>query len=271
MLKYKIFLLITLFSQFISSQEIIFEYSQVENRSMDRVKFVYKEIVNDNYSISTVKDINDITQIENFEEFSAGNKTDSIVSYLHNTSDYLRFVRVPLTKIFKDYKNNSILLSSPDNIKSNHKIIKDSLDIFHWEISNEKDTLILNYKCKKATTKFRGRDYVAYFSNEIANQGGPWKFDGLPGFIVKVNSIDGFLNIDPISIKKNNSIIEQIKNPFESKKTIPFTALKDIILEQEKDHVKRIKSKNSYFTGYTIPAGFKTIEDIGLNHERKYE
>ena len=45
------------------------------------------------------------------------------------------------------------------------------------------DSTILGYPCHKATTHFRGRDYVAWYTEEIPYPYGPYKFGGLPGLI----------------------------------------------------------------------------------------
>ena len=45
------------------------------------------------------------------------------------------------------------------------------------------DSTILGYTCHKATTRFRGRDYVAWYTEEIPFPYGPFKFGGLPGLI----------------------------------------------------------------------------------------
>lgn len=55
-----------------------------------------------------------------------------------------------------------------------------------WEIV-EGDTVIAGYECKKALTRFAGRDYVAWFAPEIDLPYGPYKFHGLPGLILKVS------------------------------------------------------------------------------------
>ena len=61
---------------------------------------------------------------------------------------------------------------------------------FGWEILPEtKD--ILGYKCQKAKGKFRGREYIAWFSSEIPRSDGPWKFSGLPGLILAVQDTRG--------------------------------------------------------------------------------
>ena len=55
-----------------------------------------------------------------------------------------------------------------------------------WQI--EPDTMTyLGYHCQKATCTWRGRDYIAWFTPEIAVNDGPMKFFGLPGLIVKGN------------------------------------------------------------------------------------
>lgn len=52
-----------------------------------------------------------------------------------------------------------------------------------WKIS--KDTMSFSgLKCQKATTQFRGRNWIAWFAPEIPSQAGPWKLNGLPGLIV---------------------------------------------------------------------------------------
>ncbi|NJN33487.1 MAG: GLPGLI family protein [Saprospiraceae bacterium] len=56
---------------------------------------------------------------------------------------------------------------------------------FNWKIENT-DSLIGKFKCQKATTRFRGRNYEAWFTKEVPISNGPWKFHGLPGLILEV-------------------------------------------------------------------------------------
>lgn len=46
------------------------------------------------------------------------------------------------------------------------------------------DTTIIGYTCHKASTHFRGRDYTAWYSEELPMPYGPYKFNGLPGLIL---------------------------------------------------------------------------------------
>ncbi len=56
---------------------------------------------------------------------------------------------------------------------------------FLWQIEPQTDT-IAGYVCQKATTFYAGRYYEAWFTNQIPVNNGPYKFQGLPGFITKV-------------------------------------------------------------------------------------
>lgn len=57
---------------------------------------------------------------------------------------------------------------------------------FGWEIAATETLNILGYSCAKATVSFRGRVYTAWFAADVAVNNGPWKFEGLPGLILKI-------------------------------------------------------------------------------------
>lgn len=56
---------------------------------------------------------------------------------------------------------------------------------FKWEITKEEKE-ILGYKCQKATTYFKGRQFEAWFAPDIPIIDGPYKFSNLPGLILEV-------------------------------------------------------------------------------------
>lgn len=53
-----------------------------------------------------------------------------------------------------------------------------------WKFDNETKK-IGSYICNKAITKFRGRDYTAWYAKQIPVPYGPWKLQGLPGLILE--------------------------------------------------------------------------------------
>ena len=72
-----------------------------------------------------------------------------------------------------------------------------------WKLHNETKT-ILEYRCQKATCHWRGRDYVAWFAPDIPIKRGPWRFNGLPGLILKASEADGYFSFTCIGISRGD-------------------------------------------------------------------
>jgi GLPGLI family protein len=64
------------------------------------------------------------------------------------------------------------------------KLIVEPLDTIAWEIHDETKN-IDHYICQKATCRYRGRNYIAWFTPDIPCMWGPWKLRGLPGAILE--------------------------------------------------------------------------------------
>lgn len=121
--------------------------------------------------------------------------------------------------IFKNHKSRYIF--SIERVSMKPFLVKDSMNIFNWRINSTKKE-ILGYSCQQATVQYRGRNYTAYFTSEIPFQTGPWKFYGLPGLILKVESDDGVLKMNATKINIKNEETN-IKNPFNYIKLNPIS------------------------------------------------
>ncbi|MCF6241560.1 MAG: GLPGLI family protein [Bacteroidales bacterium] len=86
-------------------------------------------------------------------------------------------------------------------------IYKDKVNI-KWQLENEQKE-IEGLKCAKASTHFRGRNYTAWYALEVPSSAGPWKFNGLPGLIVKVEESKNEVFI----VLKSLKIATQTKMP----------------------------------------------------------
>ncbi|MES2113129.1 MAG: GLPGLI family protein [Bacteroidota bacterium] len=65
----------------------------------------------------------------------------------------------------------------------NSYLIEEPMPAISWKIEN--DTASFGgLHCQKATTHFKGRDYIAWFCPDLPFRCGPWKLNGLPGVIV---------------------------------------------------------------------------------------
>jgi GLPGLI family protein len=62
--------------------------------------------------------------------------------------------------------------------------VEETLNDINWTITQETKQ-IMGMDCQKATGRFKGRDYEAWFSTQLPYSNGPWKLGGLPGLIVE--------------------------------------------------------------------------------------
>ena len=81
---------------------------------------------------------------------------------------------------------------------------------FHWALKSETMT-IEGYLASKAVMTYGGRDWTAWYTEDIPVDGGPYKFCGLPGLILKVSSEDGSYGWTLTGIEKRSVPIYEKK------------------------------------------------------------
>lgn len=177
-----------------------------------------------------------------YEQNESGSRT-----IIYNPLEDLHFV--------KNFKEEKILCKG--SILNKKYFVSDSLYIFKWKI--EKDTTsIMGLKCNIATLEFRGRKYTAFYSDKIKLSDGPWKFNGLPGLILKISSADNLYSFEATNISKNKDLkfdyISFIENYKKNRTEISFVnyreekhqKLKELYLKQKSEHNETGGSYNKY-------------------------
>jgi len=90
--------------------------------------------------------------------------------------------------------------------------------LMQWTLADEQQT-ILGHRCQKATCRFRGRDFVAWFAADVPIKGGPWKFGGLPGCILKVYDVQKIYVWEAVAIERGTYQIMQYPDKLYPKST----------------------------------------------------
>jgi GLPGLI family protein len=105
---------------------------------------------------------------------------DQVISYLATPQ-----ANIPnaLYRIYKNYPKGKLTFT--DHIPSDTYRFEEDLDLFHWQLTGDTAT-VCGYKSQKATCNFGGRSWVAWFAPELPHSDGPYKFNGLPGLILKI-------------------------------------------------------------------------------------
>ena len=100
--------------------------------------------------------------------------------------------------------------------------------LMRWTLADEQQT-ILGHRCQKATCQFRGRDFVAWFAADVPIKGGPWKFGGLPGCILKVYDVQKIYVWEAVAIERGKFLISQYPD-----KLYPKSSRKSVWQRQKK-------------------------------------
>lgn len=181
-------------------------YSQTYNGVV-----AYDHIINNN-SINHQKeyilqfDENSSIYVETLDSLESKEGTDLTVEENYGTYE---------VKYGNDNKYQYYYYSSIDkNIYFRERVIDESIlvkedkNIYNWKIVDS-TKIISGYQAQMATTDFRGRKYVAWFTREIPIPYGPWKFNNLPGLILEVSDSTGFFYAmaKNIQIGKGNQLI----------------------------------------------------------------
>lgn len=143
--------------------------------------------------------------------------------------------------------NSNLLIENRFDRRGTKKFlsIKEDIPQIKWNILNETKQ-ISGYICKVATTKFRGRNYYAYFTEQIPISYGPWKFNGLPGLIISISDDDNIYRWDLKSVKKKDSMDKQLKkfNEDRSKfKNVSYEEFDRNRIELRKKRLKLMKAR----------------------------
>ncbi|MDE5436692.1 GLPGLI family protein [Elizabethkingia meningoseptica] len=164
---FRLFLFLLNFSVYAQSYRVLYE-----------VNFKKDTLNRDSAtSIIMALDINKARSVFfNFNEY----KKDSVYkATTNNDLESSRFMNFEIHKISKAgvqlfrQKKGFDLLAYEDKV------------VFSWRLINEKKK-VLGFISHKAETKFRGRKWIAWYTEDIPVSDGPYKFYGLPGFITEI-------------------------------------------------------------------------------------
>ncbi|MGE8553019.1 MAG: GLPGLI family protein [Chryseobacterium jejuense] len=106
--------------------------------------------------------------------------TDSLNKKFGMSSSYTDMTGQVVKRKINSFDNENFI-----NIKNGYYSFK-TTDKINWTISNETKK-VENYTLQKATTKFGGRSWTAWFCKDIPFNEGPFKLRGLPGLIFELS------------------------------------------------------------------------------------
>jgi GLPGLI family protein len=178
---------------------------------------------------------------------SSGSKFTELSPEQHRSNTEKEFDSVQKRVVF-NHKNRPVnyiflkeqKLISTENLFKKRYFVEENIPKINWKISDEYKN-IGNYKCQKAEGIFRGRTYIAWFTNQLPVPYGPWKLQGLPGLILEVIDSKKELIFLTKKITLNNEAISINFNEFDS--TISLKEFIQILPEKYEERAQIISSK----------------------------
>lgn len=215
------------------SQRYIYEYKLIKdstNRAEQRIETMYLDTSKEgsNFYSYTAYHGDSLVKADLEKQLKA--------TGIINIKDGMRkdAERYSVSKIypsFKMYLHNRIGRDA-------YKIIDDRT-VF-WKISAEKEK-VGQWDTQKATANFAGREWTAWFTNDIPLQDGPYKFSGLPGLIVKLEDKTKSHVFEMKGIKKlSPQEFDAVTKP-KNEISINLQQYQKLIEEYEKDPTKGLK------------------------------
>ena len=134
-------------------------------------------------------------------------------------------------------KSNGDSTEHFETIGSDSYEFKENLN-HDWKLINQ-DTIMSGYPCKKATVKYAGREWSAWYNPEIPITVGPYKFHGLPGLVMLLKDSENVFSFIVNEVKKGDFPFDsQTENYFVKNKEKPFES-------SEVDEFYKIRKKFS--------------------------
>lgn len=196
--------------------------SKVEVLDKSKVEVIYEHFVTDpvldtfdpgNFLILQIGDL-----YSKFWEYRDFRKDSTLATYdykkldkrtadnIGRKYDYGHRYKYP-KYIIKDYKENKI---KEKYYVWGYYVFSEDTPTISWELTEEMDS-ICGYPCMKAQADFSGRKWNAWFTSNIPLSDGPFRFQGLPGLILKMESEDKEHRLVAISIRNAHDDIYEKK------------------------------------------------------------
>lgn len=104
--------------------------------------------------------------------------------------------------IYKNYPDGK--LTQVEKVCQDWFRYEEDTPTFDWEFTDSVAN-VLGYECRLAKCTFRGREWRAFYAEDIPVMDGPWKLQGLPGLIMKAEDSKGEYAFECIGIKSEAS------------------------------------------------------------------
>ena len=186
-----------------------------------QTSFTYKIKYDMQLSYSGIKKLNSELLLNNIKAVFFFKEASPVQNNSRANADsfYIEIVDTSTNYVITNLSNNLLVeLGRLPGVKDPFDVVE-SIPFIDWKISNESKK-INNFKTIKATCRFRGRNYIVWFTPDLPTSFGPWKLHGLPGAILEAKddmnqvvfiatSIDKVVSVDKTDKLKKQEVTRE--------------------------------------------------------------
>ncbi len=205
---------------------------------------------------------------KNFSLFYQKNKNESnkneTTTKQNFIEEYINSMPPSPERFYYKKSNSNSIYYNDQTLQRTYDIVDHDIS-YDWKISNETKK-VGNFSCIKATTRFRGRDYTAYFTTDIPLPFGPNKWFGLPGLILEIYDNDYLYHaqVATIHLGTINTILNDLHKEVNNKNFITHKTFLKKVCEDKDEFASIMQSRLpkgiSNFTAHTPSNPLEIIE-----------
>lgn len=125
-------------------------------------------------------------KVDSLEDILSHGRKDTDKSCLNQWNDAASKINFN-TKIITDLSAQSIRVQIFTGLRDYE--YTSAQPVLNWSLSSG-DSIVNGISCQKATCNYAGRNYVAWYAEDIACPYGPYIFGGLPGLIMEIHDFN---------------------------------------------------------------------------------
>lgn len=92
--------------------------------------------------------------------------------------------------------------SMTDKVAMDYYVLQEQMPTIDWELCPDSVATILGYTCRMARATVLGREWSAWYAEDVPFDNGPWLLRGLPGLILRAYTADGIYRFEANGMEK---------------------------------------------------------------------
>lgn len=208
--------------------EYDFKYKKDDSLWSKPEKFILIGNSKESFYLNYIDFKNDSVVYHNLGEWYSHGKTQEMnQKFLDKSMKLVNEYANQNLKVYKDYTKNQLICARQEGW---YYVSGEDMSLV-WELTEDEE-IINGLKCQKASTNYGGRTFYAFYAQDIPINDGPYKFNNLPGLIIKVVDSKGLYKFEFIRMREAQKLYVKQKFITSNQSSLPTREQKVLMLKK---------------------------------------